>query len=631
VNGDGYSDIIVGATHYDNGQNEEGRTFVYHGSQTGLSTTPDWTAEGNQVNAFFGSAVASAGDVNGDGYSDVVIGAYYASTGQTGEGKTYVYHGSGTGLSSTPDWQYESNSTNAYLGMSANTAGDVNGDGYSDVIVSAPNFGDASYFGRAYVFHGSQSGLSTTPDWSMSGGLRDRFGSGVCTAGDVNGDGYSDVIIGSDHWDNDQAWEGAAFAYHGSPTGLSTTPAWSTEGNQINAYYGNSVSTAGDVNGDGYSDVIVGDSKYDISTTDEGRAYVYHGSASGLSPTADWIGEGTSMQAYYGHSVSTAGDVNSDGYSDVIVGGIYQDTVRVYHGSGSGLSTTANWYAATGDLAYQFGYSVSDAGDVNGDGYSDVIAAAPNYDNELYDEGIALVYYGNSGGANVQPRQWRPDFSAPVEPALYTYSSDQVGLSLYGRTFYGRSDVKVQFEVKAMGVPYNGTDLAESDWTDIGTTGAEIQQVIPTLTSDHVYKWRARIKYPLTHSSQSNGPWFYAPENGMTECDFRVGPPVSVKEVPADLLQQYGFMLHEGYPNPFDKSISIRFDIMNPGYVNLSVYDITGRKINTLYSQITQPRTYSVTWDGDDMYGNGVSNGIYFITLRVDKSLEQTIKVTYVK
>jgi hypothetical protein len=82
VNGDGYSDVIVGAYQFDNGETDEGRAFVYHGSASGLSTTPNWTAESNQAGAFFGASVASAGDVNGDGFSDVIVGAPLFDNGQ---------------------------------------------------------------------------------------------------------------------------------------------------------------------------------------------------------------------------------------------------------------------------------------------------------------------------------------------------------------------------------------------------------------------------------------------------------------------------------------------------------------------------------------------------------------------
>ena len=125
---------------------------------------------------------------------------------------------------------------------------------------------------------------------------------------------------------------------------LASSPAWTEESNQVGANYGFNISTAGDVNGDGYSDVIVGADGYGTETTNEGRAYLYLGSASGLSATASWKTESNQQDARYGCSVSTAGDVNGDGYSDVIVGAYGYNNGRafLYLGSSSGLSTTAS-------------------------------------------------------------------------------------------------------------------------------------------------------------------------------------------------------------------------------------------------------------------------------------------------
>ena len=217
--------MIVGAWFYDNGETDEGRAFVYHGSSTGLSTgSADWTAEGDQANAIFGRAVGTAGDVNGDGYSDVIVGARRYDNGETDEGRAFVYHGSATGLSATADWTAESDQEGA------------------------------------------------------------RFGNSVGTAGDLNGDGYADVIVGASGYDNGQTDEGRAFVYHGSATGLSPTADWTAESEQAGASFGQSVGTAGDVNGDGFSDVIVGAPFYDGGEIDEGRAFVYQGSAPATEP-----------------------------------------------------------------------------------------------------------------------------------------------------------------------------------------------------------------------------------------------------------------------------------------------------------------------------------------------------------
>jgi hypothetical protein len=252
--------------------------------------------------------VATAGDVNGDGYSDVIVGAYWYDNGQTDEGRAFVYYGSASGLSDAPDWTAESDQASAYFGRSVGTAGDVNGDGYSDVIVGAFTYDNAqANEGRAFLYNGSAAGLSRTPDWTAEPDQASaHFAISVETAGDVNGDGYADAIAGAYVYDNGQTSEGRAFLYNGSADGPSRTPDWTAEGDRAGAWFGNSVGTAGDVNGDGYADAIVGAPEYENG----GRAFVYHGSATGLSATHDWTSASDQAAARFGVSVGTAGDVN---------------------------------------------------------------------------------------------------------------------------------------------------------------------------------------------------------------------------------------------------------------------------------------------------------------------------------
>ncbi|MCB9210729.1 MAG: FG-GAP repeat protein [Ignavibacteriales bacterium] len=399
VNGDGYSDVIVGAYEYDNGETNEGRAFVYHGSANGLSQTANWTAESNQASAYFGVSVSTAGDVNGDGYSDVIVGANFYENGETNEGRAFVYHGSASGLSQTANWSAESNNTGSGYGGCVTTAGDVNGDGYSDIIIGASyyNNGQNNFgAGAVFIYFGFSDGLSEYSNWAKVINQDEAyFGCSVSTAGDVNGDGFSDVIIGAYGYDHGQTDEGAAFVFYGSNDGLASVADWSVEGNQSNAYFGKSVSTAGDINGDGYGDVIIGASNYTLLQINSGAAFVYYGSSSGLLTIAEWYANGTYSSDEFGKNVSIAGDVNGDGYSDIIIAD--RNEVFVYHGSSAGLATSAN-RIITGEPGSKFGFSISTAGDVNGDGYSDVIIGATGYSNIQNNAGAAFVYYGSALG-----------------------------------------------------------------------------------------------------------------------------------------------------------------------------------------------------------------------------------------
>ncbi len=509
INGDGYGDVIVGAPLYDGGTADEGAAFVYQGSAAGLSAAADWTAESNQGSAAFGQSVASAGDVNGDGYSDVIIGAPAYTNVEAGEGGAFLFEGSAAGLgaSGTPgnaDWTAESDLANASLGTAVASAGDVNGDGYADVVIGAPGYANSQTGeGAAYLYLGSASGLSAAQDWLVESDQIDaNLGQSVNTAGDTNGDGYDDVIVGIPLYDNIEADEGAAFVYQGFAAGLNSTAAWTAESNQANATFGQSVAAAGDVNGDGYADIIIGAPVYTNGESGEGGAFVYQGSASGLSATAAWTTESNQANASLGTAVATAGDVNGDGYDDVVVGSpdytnseAGEGAAFAFQGSSTGLSTSADWTAESNQAGAAFGQSVASAGDINGDGYADVIIGAPLYTNGNTNEGSAFVYYGNEGdGLDLIPQPRRADDTAPIRPGGQAISPTEVRLSLLGRTPFGRTQVKLEWEIKPLGAAFDGTGLGQSlAWSDTLTTGVSLNELAAGLTFETRYRWRARL------------------------------------------------------------------------------------------------------------------------------------------
>jgi len=412
VNGDGYADVIVGADRYDNGQSDEGVAFVYHGSASGTQTTAVTMLELNQANARLGNSVAGAGDVNGDGYTDVIVGAYSYDNGEADEGAAFVYHGSASGIQTTATTTLESNQANAVMGTVAG-AGDVNGDGYADVIVGASGWdnGQGGSEGAAFVYHGSAGGIGTTAAIMLVGNqLGGNLGSSVAGAGDVNGDGYADVMVGATRYDNGQSDEGVVFVYHGSAGGIEATAATMLEKNQASANLGSGVAGAGDINGDGYADIIVGAYSYDNGESNEGAAFVYLGGAQGLNTTPAQTLDENQAGAQIGFSVADAGDVNGDGYADVIVGANKYDdgennegAVFIYHGSSNGISSSAAQILQPDQAGASMGDSVSGAGDVNNDGFADVIVGGSLYDNGQSNEGAAWVHLGSATGINAAP------------------------------------------------------------------------------------------------------------------------------------------------------------------------------------------------------------------------------------
>lgn len=389
VNADGYDDFIVGAPG--GPYTPLGTVNVYHGGPAAPSQSPDWISSGDlQAGAHFGFSVAPAGDVNADGYDDVIVGAPWSDTTRRDVGKVYLYLGGPGGLSGTPVWTSVGDDwLDARFGLSVASAGDTNGDGFDDVIVGAPFLTSGSVNqGKAYVYLGGPGGLSASPAWTSEGDGHGYFGESVASAGDVNGDGFDEIIV-SAPW----AFAGGKVYVHlGSPSGPSAAADWSSLGEDLwYAEFGRSVSSAGDVDGDGYGDVIMGAPLAFPS----GKAYVFFGGPAGLAGSPGWTGSGSPIVfAWFGSSVTTMGDVNGDGFDDVLIGDAYNwGKAHAYFGAQTGLSSIPDWSSPDGDQQEAgFGLSVAFAGDLRNDGSPEVLIGAPYFDATNTDAGKAYLF-----------------------------------------------------------------------------------------------------------------------------------------------------------------------------------------------------------------------------------------------
>jgi hypothetical protein len=234
--------------------------------------------------------------------------------GDTDTGSAYVYSGKDGSLL----YEFSGDSEGDNFGRSVSGAGDVNRDGYADVIVGAvwndpDNKGNA---GSAYVYSGKDGSVLYTFHGDSE---IDLFGHSVSGAGDVNGDGYADIIVGAP-WNDPDSKENAGSAYVYSVKDGSVLRTF--HGDSEGDWFGHSVSGAGDVNGDGYADVIVGAWRDDPDNRgNAGSTYVY----SGKDGSVLYTFHGDSEIDLFGYSVSGAGDINGDGYADVIVGAHWND------------------------------------------------------------------------------------------------------------------------------------------------------------------------------------------------------------------------------------------------------------------------------------------------------------------
>jgi hypothetical protein len=391
-------------------------------TSTILSAYPNWFFNGNTSGENMGSAVSAAGDVNGDGEADVLVGAQKYTLNQYREGAAFVFYGSGGGLSSIPDWKMGGGQQGTMYGCELKGLGDVNADGFDDITVGACELNllegstiTKSKVGAAYVYYGEQNfAAKTDPDWELIGDQAEaRLGSALSGFVDEQQDEsikYADLLVGTPYYDSiEKINVGKVALFLGSDTGLGNSSVWEVVGETSSALFGNSVDNAGDVNNNGYDDVIIGAPR----PSSIGYAYVFLNSADGLSTTHSWRVSDEESGSSFGTSVAGVGDVNKDGYDDVLVGAptkkILIDEVSqavgcvsLYLGSSGGLSTTSSWTYCADQVGGQFGASVAAAGDINQDGYADFLVGMPFFSTSNEKQGAIFLFFGsnNSSGVN---------------------------------------------------------------------------------------------------------------------------------------------------------------------------------------------------------------------------------------
>jgi uncharacterized protein YciU (UPF0263 family) len=386
VNGDGFADLVVGAWGDDNRGSFSGSARVLSGKDGKIL----YAFNGDSTYDYFGYSVSGAGDVNGDSFADVIVGALLDDNNGTNSGSARVLSGTTQPPRMGCLFTFDGDSVRDYFGGSVSGAGDVNRDGHADVIVGArgdDNNGIDS--GSARVLSGQDGRILYTFHGDSAG---DSFGGSVSGAGDVNRDGYADLIVGAYGDDNNGSDSGSARVLSGQDGRILYT----FHGDSAGDLFGLSVSAAGDVNRDGYADVIIGARADDNNGLDSGSARVFSGRDGRILYTFN----GDSAGDHFGRSVSGAGDVNRDGHADVIVGAYYDDnngtdsgSARVFSGKDGRILYTFNGDSA-GDW---FGFSVSGAGDVNGDGFADLVVGARGDDNSGSNSGSARVLSGKDG------------------------------------------------------------------------------------------------------------------------------------------------------------------------------------------------------------------------------------------
>ncbi|MBA5249546.1 MAG: hypothetical protein FE834_08505, partial [Gammaproteobacteria bacterium] len=472
INGDGLDDLIIGAYGANGGK---GKSYVVFGKTNSTavnlsviaSGTGGFVINGETVNDKSGYSVSSAGDVNGDGLDDLIIGAYGANESK---GRSYVVFGKTNGTvtnlsditGSTGGFIINGETTGDFSGYSVSSAGDINGDGLDDLIIGTWGADTTTRInaGKSYVIFGKTNSaainLSDIASASDTGGFvingemeNDSSGRSVSSAGDVNGDGLDDLIVGAYGADpSNKSNAGKSYVVFGkiSSTAISLdaiangTGGFVINGENAQDLSGKSVSSAGDVNGDGLDDLIVGAGNANtIGGDDAGKSYVVFGktdtTAINLSAIASGTGgfviNGEKVWDLSGDPVSSAGDVNGDGLDDLIIGarraGTTSDdnTGKSYVVFGKTDTTAINLNAivnGVGGFVINGGaksgyssYSVSSAGDVNGDGLDDLIVGTAYADPNGGNSGKSYIIFGKTNTNAINLSQFGGDSKYTID------------------------------------------------------------------------------------------------------------------------------------------------------------------------------------------------------------------------
>lgn len=656
VNNDGFSDVLIGTDF--NPTFSRGRAYLYFGSAE-MDTVPDVIMTADETDAYnFGFSVSDGGDINGDGFDDIIIGAI--GTSNT-EGYTFVFYG-GTEMDNIPDLQimgeHSEENTFGGFGASVSATGDINSDGFDDFIV-----GNNWYFihaGKSYVYFGGNP-ADTIVDMELEGEyLYNLTAYATSIVEDINNDGFDDILVGAPGYQGDYITDfgtGRVYIYFGGST-TDTIADIILDGPWNVGCFGWALSSAGDFNNDGFNDFIVG--AYN-------EAYLFFGGPQ-FDDVPDIIFEGDYYAYILGNAVAPAGDVNNDGYDDLILGAwgsdVYKGQAFIYFGNDT-YENNPDVSFEYSEMVTYFGYSVSGIGDYNNDGFDDVVVG----DIGMGYNGVAQIYFGGEAMDNVSDLTiyGEDNFSRSLSPAgdfnddgFDDWIASDENYNDIGRVylFLGGAEADDEYDLvfdgEEIGENFgwslsgdediNGdgiTDIvigANGSETSIGKTyiflgGQELDNI-----PDEIYEGELdgdKYGYSVSCGGDINNDGKSDIVVGACLHNNNGAAYVYISDLSSsiynsDKLYPEDFLLSQNNPNPFSTSTCITYSLASQSKVNLKIFNLMGKEIIILKNQTEIPGSKTVDWDGKDSFGNPVDPGIYFYILMVgDKS--QSRKMMLIK